>query len=82
VEVNVHLDKEVEAKIKNGLYQLDANDRRELWQTEKISKVWPEAPPNEQLHVVVTLPSPLGSSTVVDPVGECFIHLFALAQDI
>jgi hypothetical protein len=51
---------------------------------EEISEVWPEAPPNKQLHVFVTLPTPLGgSATAVDPVGECFIRrLFALAQDM
>jgi hypothetical protein len=61
-----------------GGYQLDPNNRA-LDEMETISKIW-EPPPDDQLHVFVNLPSVMGSPRVVQ-LGECFIRLFALAQD-
>jgi hypothetical protein len=71
---------EVKEEIKTGQYR-PSPDARELDNMETISEVWPGSPPDQQLHVFVTPPSPLGSTKVVDPVCECFIRLFALAQD-
>jgi hypothetical protein len=72
---------EVGRKLYESEYQLDANDQRRLLANETISQAWPESPPNEQLRVFVRLPSGMGSPTLVQE-GECFIRLFALAQDI
>jgi hypothetical protein len=69
---------EVKEEIKNGRYR-PSPDGRELDTMETISDLWPEAPPHGYVHIFVTLPSVQGSPTMV---GECFIRLFALAQDI
>jgi hypothetical protein len=79
-QVDVDLG-EVERKLDESEYQLDANDQRGLWANKTISQVWPESPHNEQLRVFVRLSSGMGSPTRVHA-GECFIRLFALAQDI
>ena len=70
----------MEGKIRAGDYQLDPN-RRLLLARETILEVWPERPPNYQLHVFVNIPGGPGSPIPVH-VGECFIRFFALAQDI
>jgi hypothetical protein len=56
MKVDVRADNEVEAKIAAGDYQLDPNDQQQLWIMQKISNVWSEPPPDDHLHVYVTVP--------------------------
>jgi hypothetical protein len=60
-----------------GDYQLDPNDQQQLWEMEKI---WSEPPPDDHLHVYVTVPGE-GSPRALQ-LGGCFTRLFALDQDI
>jgi hypothetical protein len=54
-QVDVPLD-DVEDKIEDGKYQLDANaSQRRLRARDKISQIWPE-PPRDHLHIFVRLP--------------------------
>ena len=56
----------VEDRIYDGMYQLDANDQTRLRTREKIIEVWPNPPPNDLLHVFVSLPrgAPMGSPSI------------------
>jgi hypothetical protein len=65
----------VSDKIRAGLYQLDAN-QRQLRGHDKIFKEWPEPPPADHLHFVVTLPGGVGTPYRVGAGGECSKCLF------
>jgi hypothetical protein len=65
---------EVKEEIKDGRYR-PSPDGRELDNMENISEIWPEAPPNNQVHVFVTLPSPTGGVSGWSVRRECFIWL-------
>ena len=47
----------MEAKIEDGKYQLDFNNQRRLRIREKVVEVWPEPPPDNQLHILVRRPA-------------------------
>ena len=47
----------MEAKITDSKYQLDPNNQRRLLIKEKIFEVWPEPPPDDQLHIFVGRPA-------------------------
>lgn len=67
----------VEGIISAGRYWPNANDQP-LRARKTISDVWPEQPPYDHLHVFIGLPAGVGKLTA----EECFIRLFAPAQDI
>jgi hypothetical protein len=76
----------VQDKIKRGEYRPNANDQPQPLRTVKIitspiSDVWPEPPPHGHLHIFVSVPGGVGSPTLVNAGDECFIRLFALAQN-
>jgi hypothetical protein len=76
-------DEAIEERIRHGKYQPPL-PAKPLNAWAKISTTWPAGPPDGYLHVLVSLPSPLvqTSPTLINVVGECFIRLFVLAQDI
>lgn len=79
VQINVAYNT-VEAEITSGKYQPD--DQQPLPRKDIMSlvpDVWPEPPLFGNLHIYVSLPD-MGSPIL--NVGECFIPLFALAQNI
>ena len=51
------------------------NDRRRLKAFENVNQVWPEPPPDDRLHIFVTVPPGGYSPTLVQTVGECFVRL-------
>ena len=67
----------IRGAISKGKYDFKAADDEEpLWDADTISKLWPpESFSYDQLHIYITLPANMGS-------GECFIRLFAPAQNI
>jgi hypothetical protein len=76
--------KRIRDHIKAGKYRPDLNDENDesLFEADTIADVWPGEPPVKHLHVFVSLPSGMGSPTLIDHGGECFLRLFAPAQDI
>src|SRR5712671_5393802 len=76
-QIDVNLE-EVEDSITEGQYRPNVNNP--LLARKRISDVWPAQPPDDHLHVFVSLPSGMGSPTLAYDGGECFIRLFALAQ--
>jgi hypothetical protein len=79
-QVDVDL-KAIREHIISGQYRPDLNDQS-LYEEDTISDVWSEKPLRGRLHVFVSLPGGKGSPTPVDHRGECFLRLFAPAQDI
>jgi hypothetical protein len=79
-QVDVNYD-EMRKIIKAGEYRPALSDQ-ELDPMDFISDIWKRPLPGEYIHVFVGLPSKVDSQIVVYADGECFIDLFALAQDI
>ncbi len=75
---------DVEEKTFDGQQYHPNSGSRRLREFEIIGDIWPEKPPHNRLHVIVHLPAGIGSLTQVydGGGGECFILLFAPAQNI
>jgi hypothetical protein len=73
--------KAIRDQIITGQYRPDLNDEP-LFAMDRISDVWPQGPPKDSLHVFVSLPAGMGTPTLVDNGGECFVRLFSPAQNI
>ena len=71
-----------EDDIYKGEYRLDPANVQPLRDRKYIFDVWPELPSDGQLHVYVSVPTSMGSTTLSDTTGEYFIRLFTLTQDI
>ena len=54
MQVDVNYNEEMRRKVRDGVYRLPPNDR-ELDPMENISNVWSEPPPDDHLHVYVTV---------------------------
>ena len=68
--------------ILKGEYQFKpARDQQPLWTEHTISDTWPLQPPRGQLHVYITLPANMGSSSLGDATGGYIMHLFVPAQN-
>jgi hypothetical protein len=80
VDVDSNASEEMWKKIEAGQYRPTPNDQV-LDAMEFISDVW-ERPTDIHLHVFVGLPGRVGSLTLVNTGGECFIRFFAPSQDI
>jgi hypothetical protein len=78
-QVDVNYD-EVQKTIEAGKYRPALSDQN-LQLMKRIIDIW-ERPPDGHIHIFVGLPSKVDSQIVVYADGECFIDLFALAQDI
>lgn len=74
---------DVRDAVRAGQYRATPNDQL-LDEVALLSQVWPEPPPDDCLHVFVSLPGGhmQRSSILVNAVGMCFIRLFDLAQDV
>ena len=75
-------DQGIKKLIHGGQYRPISNNGQSLDPMETISDVWPGQPPNRHLHVFVSLPARVSSPAIRYDGGECFIRLFAPAQNI
>ena len=68
-----------EDAIHKGDYRFKTTDDQLLWETKRISDIWPQLPSDRQLHIYVTLSASagMGSPTFSDVAGEYFMRFFA-----
>ena len=66
----------------DGEYLFNTADEGQLWGMQTITEVWPWPPSHGQLHVYISLPANMGSSSLGDATGGYIMHLFVPAQTI